>query len=113
MTATNDFVTRPIAALFGIDTLIATELARDAQGRVTGFIQGTPAFRHGKITRVDAWLQAQGRCWADFDQQVFYSDSTNDLPLLERVSHPVATNPGPALAELARQRHWPILELFA
>lgn len=113
VTATNDFVTRPIAALFGIEALIATELARDAQGRVTGLIQGTPAFRRGKIARVQAWLQAQGYRWADFDQQVFYSDSTNDLPLLEHVSHPVATNPGPALADLARQRQWPILELFA
>lgn len=112
VTATNEFVTRPIAALFGIDALIATELERDATGRVTGAIRGTPAFRAGKIDRVGAWLRAQGRDWGDFDRQVFYSDSTNDLPLLERVSHPVATNPGPALAAVAQARRWPILELF-
>lgn len=113
VTATNDFVTRPIAALFGIDTLIATELARDAQGRVTGAIQGTPSFREGKVRRVDDWLRSIGHDWADFEAQVFYSDSTNDLALLERVSHPVATNPGPALEALAQQRRWPILRLFA
>lgn len=113
VTATNEFVTRPIAALFGIDTLIATELERDGDGRVTGAIHGTPAFRHGKIGRVGQWLAAEGHDWDDFESQVFYSDSTNDLPLLERVSHPVATNPGPALEALAQQRHWPILRLFS
>lgn len=112
VTATNDFITRPIAELFGIQTLIATELARDADGRVTGAIRGTPAFRDGKVGRVDDWLAAEGCTWSDFEAQVFYSDSINDLPLLERVSHPVATNPGPALEALAQQRRWPILRLF-
>ena len=112
VTATNDFITRPIADLFGVKTLIATELERDASGRVTGVIRGTPSFREGKIVRVDAWLRDRGRRWGDFDDQVFYSDSTNDLPLLERVSQPVATNPGPALEAVARQRQWPILKLF-
>jgi HAD superfamily hydrolase (TIGR01490 family) len=112
VTATNDFITRPIATLFGIDALIATELERDGAGRVTGAIRGTPSFRAGKVQRVDAWLRAQGLRWGDFDAQVFYSDSTNDLALLERVSHPVATNPGPALEAVAQQRHWPILRLF-
>ena len=113
VTATNEFVTRPIARVFGIDTLIATELERDAQGRVTGAIRGTPAFRAGKIERVHSWLQARGRAIGDFASQVFYSDSTNDLPLLEHVSHPVATNPGPALEAVAIERGWPILRLFA
>ena len=112
VTATNDFVTRPIAQLFGIETLIATELQRDAAGRVTGAISGTPSFRAGKVRRVHDWLRSQGADWADFEAQVFYSDSTNDLALLERVSHPVATNPGPALEAVARQRAWPILRLF-
>lgn len=112
VTATNDFITRPIADLFGVKTLIATELERDPAGRVTGAIRGTPSFREGKIVRVDAWLRDRGRRWGDFDDQVFYSDSTNDLPLLERVSQPVATNPGPALEAVARQRQWPILKLF-
>lgn len=112
VTATNEFVTRPIAAMFGVDTLIATELARDGAGRATGAIQGIPAFRGGKVERVEQWLGGLGRTWDDFDAQVFYSDSTNDLPLLERVSHPVATNPGPDLESLARLRRWPILRLF-
>ena len=111
VTATNDFVTRPIAGLFGIETLIATELERDASGRVLGRIRGTPAFREGKIDRVTQWLAAQGRTLADYERCTFYSDSTNDLPLLEHVSHPVATNPGPALARIAQERGWPVLKL--
>ena len=112
VTATNEFITRPIAHLFGVDELIATELARDAAGRVTGAVRGTPSFREGKIRRVNDWLAARGRQWGDFERSTFYSDSTNDLPLLERVSHPVATNPGPALERLAHQRGWPVLKLF-
>ena len=112
VTATNDFVTRPIAHALDIETLIATELERDAQGRATGAIAGVPSFREGKITRVENWLAAQGLTLSSFERSTFYSDSTNDLPLLERVSHPVATNPGPALERLAAQRGWPILKLF-
>lgn len=113
VTATNDFITRPIATLFGVEALIATELVRDGGGRVTGAIRGVPSFREGKVARVEAWLAAQGLRLGDFERSVFYSDSTNDLPLLEHVSHPVATNPGPALARVARERGWPVLELFA
>lgn len=112
VTATNDFVTRPIARLFGVDELIATTLQRDASGRVTGRIEGVPSFREGKITRVEAWLAARGQRLADFERCTFYSDSTNDLPLLEHVSAPVATNPGPALERIARERGWPVLKLF-
>lgn len=112
VTATNDFVTRPIAGLFGIEHLIATDLARDAAGRVLGTIQGVPSFREGKIARVTQWLATQGRTLADYERCTFYSDSTNDLPLLEHVSHPVATNPGPALERIAQERSWPILKLF-
>jgi HAD superfamily hydrolase (TIGR01490 family) len=112
VTATNDFVTRPIAALFGIETLIATELARDADDRVLGTIRGVPAFREGKITRVEQWLASRGQRLEDFERCTFYSDSTNDLPLLERVSHPVATNPGPALERVAHARGWSVLKLF-
>ena len=113
VTATNDFITRPIASLFGIEHLIATELARDAHGRVLGTIHGVPAFREGKITRVQQWLAARGQSLADFECCTFYSDSTNDLPLLECVSHPVATNPGPALLRIAQERNWPVLNLFS
>jgi HAD superfamily hydrolase (TIGR01490 family) len=112
VTATNDFVTRPIAALFGVDELIATELARDADGRVTGAIQGVPAFREGKVARVQQWLSERGLTLADFERSTFYSDSANDLPLLERVSEPVATNPGPALERVAQERGWPVLKFF-
>ncbi len=112
VTATNDFITRPIAALFGVGTLIATELERDASGRVTGAIHGVPAFRDGKIVRVQQWLAGAGRTLADFERCSFYSDSSNDLPLLEHVSHPVATNPGPSLRSVALQRGWPVLDLF-
>ena len=113
VTATNDFVTRPIADLLGIDALIATELVRDERGCATGAIRGTPSFREGKIERVQAWLAGRGQRLQDFETSTFYSDSTNDLPLLERVSHPVATNPGPALERIAQERNWPILKLFS
>ena len=113
VTATNEFVTRPIARLFGVDALIATELQRDAAGRVNGEVRGVPSFREGKVTRVQQWLAAQGLRWQDFERSFFYSDSTNDLALLEHVSDPVATNPSPALQRIAAARGWPILELFA
>lgn len=113
VTATNEFVTAPIAAAFGIEHLIAVQLERDAQGRYSGAIHGVPSFREGKIARVEAWLQGLGAQWRDFERVTFYSDSTNDLPLLERVSHPVATNPSPSLAQIATERGWPQLQLFA
>jgi HAD superfamily hydrolase (TIGR01490 family) len=113
VTATNEFVTRPIADAFSVDTLIAVCLERDLQGRVTGQIAGVPSFREGKITRVEQWLSAQGRQLADFDRVSFYSDSPNDLPLLERANDPVATNPSPALESVALDRGWRILRLFA
>jgi HAD superfamily hydrolase (TIGR01490 family) len=111
-TSTNEFVTRPIATAFGVDTLIATELERDADGRVTGRIRGTPSLREGKLRRVRAWLERQNLRLADFTSSICYSDSTNDLPLLEAVSEPVATNPSAALEAIARERGWRILRLF-
>jgi HAD superfamily hydrolase (TIGR01490 family) len=112
VTATNDFVTRPIAGMFGVEHLIATDLARDAAGRVTGRIHGTPSFREGKVERVERWLEARGQRRGDFGRTTFYSDSTNDLPLLEWVGEPVATNPGSALERIAHERGWPVLKLF-
>jgi HAD superfamily hydrolase (TIGR01490 family) len=112
VTATNEFVTRPIASEFGIEHLLAVELARDDNGHPTGHVRGVPTYREGKVTRVEAWLQSLGRGWADFDDVLFYSDSTNDLPLLERVATPIATNPTPALEAIARERGWRILKLF-
>lgn len=113
VTATNEFITTPIAEAFGIQHLIAVQLQRDDQGRYTGAVQGVPSYREGKIARVDDWLQGLGAQWRDFERVSFYSDSTNDLPLLERVSHPVATNPSPSLAQIATERGWPQLHLFA
>ncbi|OBS09124.1 histidinol-phosphatase [Acidihalobacter prosperus] len=108
ITATNSFVTRPIADLFDIEHLIATEPKR-IDGRFVAEIEGTPAFREGKVARLQAWLAsrpdlAEAESW-------FYSDSHNDLPLLERVDHPVAVNPDTKLAAVADARGWPILNL--
>jgi HAD superfamily hydrolase (TIGR01490 family) len=116
VTATNEFITRPIADAFGVAHLLAVQLQRDAQGRATGRIDGVPTFREGKIARVQQWLASLGYGDTDplagFEASVFYSDSTNDLPLLERVRTPVATNPSPALEAIALQRGWRILRLF-
>lgn len=112
VTATNEFVTTPIAPLFGVQELIAVKLARGADGWITGEIDGVPSMREGKVTRVAEWLAASGLSW-DAAEITFYSDSMNDLPLLERSDHPVATNPDARLRELAAQRGWRILDLFA
>jgi HAD superfamily hydrolase (TIGR01490 family) len=111
VTATNDFVTGPIAQVFGVSEFIAVQLERDAQGQVTGEIVGTPSAREGKVQRMNEWLAQRSLAWADVET-TFYSDSLNDLPLLEKVSHPVATNPDDKLRLLARERGWPILDLF-
>ena len=111
VTATNEFVTRPIADAFGVQELIAIELVRDARGEFTGDILGTPSFREGKVTRVESWLAARNLGWQDVET-TFYSDSMNDLPLLEKATHPVATNPDGRLRQLATERGWRILDLF-
>jgi HAD superfamily hydrolase (TIGR01490 family) len=115
VTAANAFVTRPIAQAFGVDELIAIELERDvrvgAAGWYTGEILGVPSFRDGKVTRVASWLNDHGLDW-DHVHSAFYSDSINDLPLLEKVLQPVATNPDAPLRRLALERGWRILELF-
>ena len=112
VTATNEFVTAPIAAAFGVPHLIAVELERDASGTIDGRIRGVPSYREGKVVRVGQWLNALGHDWSDFPRSTFYSDSMNDVPLLEHCSDPVATNPAPALESLAVQRGWRILKLF-
>ena len=112
VTATNEFITRPIADALGVAHLLAVQLERDAQGHATGRIHGVPTFREGKITRVQQWLAGLGLTLAGFERSVFYSDSTNDLPLLDIVSEPVATNPSPALGAIAQDRGWRILRLF-
>jgi HAD superfamily hydrolase (TIGR01490 family) len=108
VTATNSFVTAPIAPLLGVATLIGTDPEVDARGRFTGRVAGEPAFRAGKVARVLAWLGTEA---ALLDAATFYSDSHNDLPLLERVAHPVAVNADPELARIARERGWPQLDI--
>lgn len=112
VTATHEFVTAPIAAAFAIDDLIATRLERDGEGAYTGRIDGVPSFREGKARRVGQWLAAAGRDWGDFERISVYSDSPNDLPLLERATDAVATNPSPELEAIAGARGWRILKLF-
>lgn len=111
VTATNTFVTAPIVRAFGIQTLIGTEPEYLA-GRYTGRILGVPSFKQGKVIRVNHWLDGLNKKLSDFESSYFYSDSTNDLPLLEVVTHPVVTNPSPGLLDIAKQRQWPIINLF-
>ena len=110
VTATNSFVTSPIAHEFGVPHLVATEPER-IDGRFTGRVAGTPCFRDGKFARVEAWLAGAGHVLREFAVSSFYSDSHNDLPLLERVTRPVAVDPDPALAAEARRRGWPVISL--
>jgi HAD superfamily hydrolase (TIGR01490 family) len=110
ITATNSFITAPIAREFGVAHLIATE-PESRDGRFTGRVRGTPCFREGKIERLDEWLRSQGRRLGEFQSSTFYSDSHNDLPLLERVSCPVAVDPDDALAAQARSRGWAVISL--
>jgi HAD superfamily hydrolase (TIGR01490 family) len=110
VTATNAFVTRPIADHLGVEHLIACE-AEVRDGAYTGEPVGTPSFREGKVTRLHEWLAARGRQMSDYERVYFYSDSRNDLPLLEAVSHPVAVDPDAALAATAQARGWPIISL--
>ena len=110
VTATNSFVTAPIAREFGIPHLVATE-PEQAGGRYTGRVAGTPCFREGKITRVHDWLAGLGHRLEDFPVSHFYSDSHNDLPLLERVTRPFAVDPDATLAAEAQRRGWPIMSL--
>jgi HAD superfamily hydrolase (TIGR01490 family) len=112
VTATNEFVTAPIARALGIADLIAVRLERDAGGTITGRIEGVPSYREGKVVRVQEWLAARGKSWAEFDRISVYSDSVNDLPLLERATDPVATNPTAALRAIAEARGWRTLKLF-
>ena len=111
ITATNEFVTRPIAQALGVAEILALELERGPDGWYTGEIRGEPTMREGKVRHVARWLAARGLGWTDVET-TFYSDSTNDVPLLETVNHPVATNPDARLRALAQERGWRILDLF-
>lgn len=107
ITATNSFITAPIAREFGIEYLLATE-PEEIDGRFTGKVRGTPCYREGKLERLNAWL---ARHHGTLDDSWFYSDSHNDLPLLGAVAHPVAVNPDTILAHHAEEHGWPVLQL--
>lgn len=107
ITATNRFVTEPIAELMGVPHLLATEPEHDGE-RYTGRVAGTPCFRHGKVERLEEWLQERNE---DLSDSWFYSDSHNDLPLLEQVEHPVAVDPDDTLRDEAINRGWPVISL--
>lgn len=107
ITATNSFVTAPIAAAYGIDNLLATEPEMNGQG-YTGQVDGIPCFQEGKVKRLQAWLKEHDR---DLSDSWFYSDSHNDLALLRQVTNPIAVDPDEALDEVARAENWPIISL--
>jgi len=111
ITATNSFVTAPIARALGVPYLIATEPAVGSDGEFTGGVLGLPSFREGKVARLEAWLATQGLGWADVNESWFYSDSLNDLPLLARVTHPVAVDPDATLLAHAEAAGWPVRSL--
>ena len=110
ITATNSFVTAPIARELGVAHLIATE-PEIRDGRFTGRPQGVPCFREGKIERLEQWLASLGKGWGAFSASRFFSDSHNDIPLLEKVTDPVAVDPDEALRETALARGWEIISL--
>ena len=110
ITATNSFVTAPIAREFGIEHLIATE-PEQLGGEFTGRVADVPCFREGKITKLTNWLSARGWTLDSFTESTFYSDSMNDLPLMCKVKHPVAANPDATLRAHAEQHGWRIINL--
>ena len=110
ITATNSFVTKPIATEFGIEHLIGTT-PEEVNGEFTGRICGVPSFKEGKVTRLNQWLEERGQSLKDFEKSWFYSDSHNDLPLMKMVDHPVAVDADPQLTEYAQVHGWPLISL--
>lgn len=112
VSATNAWVIAPIARAFGFEHCIGT-IPKYLNGRYTGKFTGVASYQEGKITRVEEWLKTLGLTLKDFEKSYFYSDSMNDLPLLDIVTHPVATNPQDKLRQIAQAKNWKILDLFA
>lgn len=112
ITATNKFVTGPIARAFGVSNLIAAEPEESDTGEITGRLIGIPTSGPGKVVHTNEWLSSQGKSLGDFPRSYFYSDSQNDIPLLSAVTHPIATNPNALLKAHAKAQGWPILTLF-
>ena len=111
ITATNRFITGPIAAELGVEHLIAVELEVDENGNYTGKPTGVPSYQDGKITRLNDWLAQRGETLASYGKSFFYSDSRNDIPLLSIVSHPVAVDPDATLQAHAEEQGWPVITL--
>jgi HAD superfamily hydrolase (TIGR01490 family) len=110
ITATNSFVTKPIATAYGIENLIGTD-PEMVDGQFTGGVSGTPSFQQGKVTRLNDWLAVRGQTLADFETSYFYSDSHNDLPLMKLVTNPVAVDADPTLTAYAGEHGWPLISL--
>ena len=110
ITATNSFITKPIAELFGIENLIGTD-PEEKEGEFTGKVSGLPSFKEGKVTRLEAWLKGKNLSLASFEKSYFYSDSHNDLPLMQKVTHPVAVDSDDVLSEYAKSNGWPQISL--
>jgi HAD superfamily hydrolase (TIGR01490 family) len=110
ITATNSFITKPIAELFGIENLIGTD-PEEKEGEFTGKVSGLPSFKEGKVTRLEAWLKGKNLSLASFEKSYFYSDSHNDLPLMQKVTHPVAVDSDDVLSEYAKSMGWPQISL--
>jgi HAD superfamily hydrolase (TIGR01490 family) len=110
ITATNSFITKPIAELFGIENLIGTD-PEEKEGEFTGKVSGLPSFKEGKVTRLEAWLKGKNLLLTSFEKSYFYSDSHNDLPLMQKVTHPVAVDSDDVLSEYAKSKGWPQISL--
>lgn len=110
ITATNSFITKPIAELFGIENLIGTD-PEEKEGEFTGKVSGLPSFKEGKVTRLEVWLKGKNLSLASFEKSYFYSDSHNDLPLMQKVTHPVAVDSDDVLSEYAKSKGWPQISL--
>lgn len=110
ITATNSFVTKPIATAYGIEHLIGTD-PEMVNGEYTGGVSGVPSFQEGKVTRINQWLAERGQSLTDFKTSYFYSDSHNDLPLMKLVTNPVAVDADPTLTDYAKQQGWPMITL--
>ena len=110
VTAANSFITTPIAGMYGVPHLLASD-PEIVGGEFTGRIQGIPCFHEGKFIRLEAWLADRGQALPDFAESYFYGDSQSDVPLMERVTHPVVVGPDETLARLAQERNWPVISL--
>ena len=110
ITATNSFVTKPIASAYGIENLIGTD-PEMLDGQYTGGVTGVPSFQEGKVTRINQWLAARGQTLSSFETSYFYSDSHNDLPLMKLVTNPVAVDADTTLTEYAQQQGWSHISL--